>query len=124
MIVIHPDGRVENVAYVDYKSIEKGVNPHGRDDPFTTVPIPERDAAGYTVFANDVGLLIGLDHNPWAEELCDYEPLVGPVVVASFEESKEDDLIGCIVPAKRKQFLQRLEDVCKASREHLSPKMN
>lgn len=111
MIIIHPNGKVEQRPYVSYRSIGEGVNLPGKDDPFTMVPVPERDACGYSVFANDVGLLIGLDPNPWAEKLCDYSPLVGPIVVTTFEEAKEEDLIGCIEADARASFIVRLEQV-------------
>lgn len=124
MLIIHPDGRCEEAVYIDYKSICKGVNLPGQDEPFTSVPIPERDGAGYTVWANDVGLLIGLDPNPWAEDLCDYDNLAGPIVVSSFEEAKEEDLIGCIVPDKRQKFLQRLADVREAATAFYAKQMN
>ena len=124
MRIIHPDGRCEYAPYVDYTSICKGVNMPGDDHPFTSVPIPERDAAGFTVWDNDMGLLIGLDPNPWAEDLCDYDNLVGPIVVTSFEESKEDELMGYIVPAVRERFLQRLADVQEAAKAFVATRMN
>lgn len=111
MLIIHENGRCEEVAWKSYRSIVEGVNKPGCDDSFTSVPIPERDEAGYTVYANDVGLLIGLDPNPWAEVLCRYSPLVGPIVVLSFEESHEDDLIGSINPGVRAQFEKMLSTV-------------
>jgi hypothetical protein len=124
MLIIHPDGHCEETSYADYRSIGKGVNLPGGDDPFTMVPLPERDQAGYTVYANDVGLLIGMAPNPWAERLCMYDPLVGPIVVTSFEESKEDDLIGSIVPEVRKQFLVRLTQVREAATAFYATRMN
>jgi len=108
MIVIQPDGTITRPVYVDYTSIVKAVNPPGRDDPFTSVPLPGGTASGYTVWANDVGLLIGMDENPYAEDLCEYMPLVGPICITSFEESKEDELLGDIVREVRQQFEDKL----------------
>jgi hypothetical protein len=111
MIIIHEDGRVErDVPHVDYTSITKAVNPPGRDDPFTTVPLPEGMACGYTMWANDVGLLIGLRENLGAQMLASYAPLVGPVCVTTFEESGDEELLGEVTPLAKANFETRLNE--------------
>jgi hypothetical protein len=113
MYLIFPDGRVETKKYESYKSIGEGVNLEtgGRDDPFTTVPLPGGFSEGYSVFANDNGLLIDLPRNPAAEKLAQYPELAGVVVVASFEESGEDELVGYTDPAAKKAFEQKLQAI-------------
>jgi hypothetical protein len=114
MLIIHTDGRFEEVPYKNYRSITAGVNRTGEDHPFCAAPVPEGDAAGYCVYVNDDGLMIDMDENEPVEQLCNYAPLVGPAVVVSFEESGEEDLIGYIKPGARKKFLARLELLRKA----------
>lgn len=117
MYIIRPNGTVETVVWKTYKDISAGVN-EGSDDAFTSVPLPEGNACGYCVYVNDVGLLKGLDPNPWAEQVCEYHPLVGPAVIVSFEESQEDDLLGMIEEEARNKFLKRLNLAILAARTH------
>ena len=109
MIVIQPDGSYAEVPYVDYTSITAAVNPPGRDDAFTAVPLPEGVACGYSMWANDNGLLVGLPENRSAEYLAQYAPLVGPVCLTTFEEAKEDELIPEIKAEARESFKKRLD---------------
>lgn len=118
MIIIQPDGSFTVVPHGDgIDAISKAVNPPGYDSPFCSVPTPEGDASGFTVYANDEGLL----HNPGdfplnhkAMELCQHfhSPLVGPVCVTSFEESGETDCMPYVTTAGQRSFLARLRKVC------------
>jgi hypothetical protein len=111
MYLIFPDGRIETKKYESYKSIGEGVNLEtgGRDDPFTTVPLPGGFREGYSVFANDNGLLVGLPRNPTAEKLAQYPELAGVIVVASFKESGEDDLLCYVDHEVRRAFEAKLQ---------------
>lgn len=112
MIIIHEDGRVErDVPHVDYKSITAAVNPPGRDDPFTAVPLPEGIACGYTMWANDCGLLVGLIENLGAQFLASYAPLVGPVCITTFEESGDHELLELVTPQAKENFETRLNEL-------------
>jgi hypothetical protein len=111
VIIIYPDGRIENVTYTDYTSIHAAVNPPGRDDAFTAVPLRESHRCGYTVYVNEVGLHTNMPVNEFAERLCDYAPLVGPAVIVTHEESNETDLLGDLIPECRESFKRRLGQV-------------
>ena len=121
MIIIHPDGRVErDVPYVDFTSIEKAVNMPGGDEPFTAVPLPESHRCGYTVYVNDNGIALGLPLNTFAEELCEYEGLLGPAVVVTHVESGEDSLIADIAPQFQAAFVVRLGLVMFLANKHVA----
>jgi len=113
MIIIQPNGTIETKVYKDHTSISQAVNPPGRDDPFTTVPQRDGMACGYTVYANDNGMLIPLSRNVTAEDLTGYPELYGPICVASFEEAGEDECL-CYVTKKSKAAFERLLEALKA----------
>lgn len=111
MIIFHPDGRVEERKYEDYKDIVAAVNEPGGDHAFTTVPLPEGPAAGYVMFVNDDGLIINLHENAAAEYIAQYTPLVGPAVLMTFEESGDTELIGDVIPEAKAALEIRLAAV-------------
>jgi len=112
VIIINTDGTAEFKRYADYTSICSAVNPPGRDDPFTSVPLEDHSESGYTVYANDNGMLIPLPRNKKAEQLTGYPELYGPICVTSFEESGEDECMGYIVEESRAAFEQKLRSLC------------
>jgi hypothetical protein len=101
-LCIHPDGKRTEFKW----SIEEANRQLG--GWFCSIPGQMR--TGYLCLVHDEGAILNppLPRNALAERLTGYPEIYGPIVVASFEESGEKDLIDVIRKDDRHLFEARL----------------
>ena len=102
--LIRADGTSEEFKWEGIKSFDDHIG-----DIAAAAPVSLH--VGYSVYVDDSGLLKDLPRNAAAEELSQYQPLVGPALVVSYEEAGEDELLSLVHSEAKKLFEARLGDI-------------
>lgn len=88
-VLITPDNEVSSFESNDFTDLQEAVG-----GMITSVPVLVDDVVPpeSSVFANDEGLLIGLEENKLAQDLLGYYPLVGNIVIGGLLDDMGETL--------------------------------